>query len=144
MVERTVGCELAGRDLGSTSVKVDLIFHGGSHFAGGIPSRCDSFCLYVPDGQPDERPESPRLTLPREVSSLLKIIRDDDAVIQAALFHTGCCEGSAIALGGTERGALAVGVSSCLPTADASCLEKMWDFAAVATNCFDRALRNMK
>ena len=42
VVERTIGCALAGRDLGPGSVKIDLLFHGGRHFARGmIP--CDLY-----------------------------------------------------------------------------------------------------
>ena len=42
MVDKSVGCGLAGRDLGSQAMKVDLKFYGGCHFASGIPSY-DSF-----------------------------------------------------------------------------------------------------
>ena len=37
MVDKSVGCGLAGRDLGSQAMKIDLIFYGGCHFASGIP-----------------------------------------------------------------------------------------------------------
>ena len=50
VVERTVGCELAGRDLGSGSAKVDLIFYGGCHFARGIIPY-DSFRLFLTASQ---------------------------------------------------------------------------------------------
>lgn len=38
-VSRSVGCALAGRDLGPKTAKVDLVLHGGRHLARGIQSR---------------------------------------------------------------------------------------------------------
>lgn len=46
VVPKSVGCGLAGRDLGSQAVKVDLIFYGGCHLAYGIPSY-DSFHYFL-------------------------------------------------------------------------------------------------
>lgn len=38
MIDKQVGCELVGRDLGRQPVKIDIIFYDGCHFARGIGS----------------------------------------------------------------------------------------------------------
>jgi hypothetical protein len=103
VVPKSVGCELAGRDLGSETAKVDLVFYGGCHFALGIPPLSFSFCSF-PNYHPDKRPECPCLMLPREAAVLMD--RDDGAEIPAVLVDFGVLEGSGIALKGTEGGKL--------------------------------------
>ena len=109
MISKDVGCKLAGRELGSNRVKVDL------HILWRLPRRL-WYCLLgivqlVPNTRSDNRPKSPCLTLSHEASSLLEVSSllkfGNGAEIPAALFHGGVNDGSAITLNGIEGGRLA-------------------------------------
>ena len=65
------------------------------------------------------------------------------AAMPVALFHAGCCEGSAITLEGTEGGGLAISLLY-LSSIDRVYPEKMQDLTTIATTNFDRAPRNME
>ncbi|KAI4152128.1 MAG: hypothetical protein L6R39_001879 [Caloplaca ligustica] len=82
VIQKHVGNALAGRDLGSKSVKKDLIFYDGCYFTS------------------DKNPQTPRLTLTEEVAQLIS--RFGGAEIPAVLHNCGELAGSGIALKGTE------------------------------------------
>ncbi|KAL9023332.1 MAG: hypothetical protein Q9196_007268, partial [Gyalolechia fulgens] len=81
-IPKHAGYVLAGRDLGTTSVKAPLFFYDSCYFATS--------------------PHSPRLTLSEEVAPL--IAKFGESPIPATLYNCGELKGSGIALKGTEGG----------------------------------------
>ena len=104
VVPKSVGCALAGQDLGLKIAKVDLIFYGGCHFAYGILSV--RFTLLVVNHQSDKQPQSPCLTLTQEAALLID--SSGCAEMPAVLFYCGNTDGSGITLEGTDGGKLAL------------------------------------
>ncbi|KAL8649485.1 MAG: hypothetical protein Q9210_004373 [Variospora velana] len=129
IIPKSVGSALAGRDLGSASAKVELVYHDGRHFAtAGVLNHGGVVVAAL-----DKDPATPRLTLPEgEVARMLD--RDGARDVEATLFNCGELEGSGVALKGGEG------------VADIMCAmkEELLEATAVGAETFKKALRDMR